>query len=150
MIRLAAALLAVLAPLMAAAAPATMTADEAHRAHQAGDIVLIDIRTPEEWADGGMPEGAVPLTLQDPDLGPKLNAILSRIGDKPLALICRTGNRSAYLTQQLERAGLENVIDVSEGVYGSAAGPGWRGRGLPLEIPDANAFESRLRALGGE
>ena len=139
----------VFAPLVAAAEPATMTAEEAHRAHKAGEVVLIDIRTPEEWADGGMPEGAVPLTLQDPDINAKLNAILARAGDRPLALICRTGGRSGWLSAQLESAGLTNVIDVTEGVYGSAAGPGWIRRGLPVERPGPGTFDARLDALGG-
>lgn len=148
--RLFAALFLALAPGLALAEPVKMAADEAHRARLAGDIVLIDIRTPDEWADGGMPEGAVPLTLQDPGLNEKLSAILARAGGRPLAVICRTGSRSAWLSSQMTRAGLTNVIDVSEGVYGSGAGPGWLKRGLPVEQPDAGTFEARLRALGGD
>ena len=142
--------LVALAPGFALAEPAKMTADEAHRAHQAEEIILIDIRTPEEWADGGMPAGAVPLTLQDPEINAKLNAILTRADGRPLALICRTGGRSAWLSGRLEQAGLTDVIDVSEGVYGSDAGPGWLRRGLPVEQPDASTFTERLNALATE
>lgn len=143
------AMLMTLAPLVAAAME-TLTAPEVRAAQQAGEVVLIDIRTPGEWADGGMPEGALPLTLQDPELGPKLSAILERANGKPLALICRTGARSAYLTERLREAGVTDVIDVSEGVHGSAAGPGWLKRGLPVEQPDAGTFVERLKALGAD
>ena len=132
------------------AAPKIITADAARAAQEAGEIVLIDIRQPQEWADGGMPAGAVPLTMQDPQFGPKLMSILERAGERRIALICRTGGRTAYLAGQLEQAGLTDIIDVSEGVYGSGAGPGWLQRGLPVELPGPETFEDRLKALSGE
>ena len=36
---------------------------EAHEAAKAGKLVLVDIRTPEEWADTGVPEGAIKLDM---------------------------------------------------------------------------------------
>lgn len=141
------AFLLALLPAFAFAAPKVMTAEEARAAQQAGEIVLVDIRTPQEWAEGGMPEGAVPLTMQDPEFIPKLQQVLERSNGAPVAMICRTGSRSGYVASRLEEAGLTTIIDVSEGVYGSSKGPGWLKRGLPVEQPDAGTFQERLEAL---
>ena len=56
-------------------------------------------------------------------------------GDKnaPVALICRTGNRTTQVQRYLEAQGFTQVFNVREGMAGSAAGPGWLRRGLPLQ-----------------
>ena len=114
-----------------------ITPDEAYAKALAGEIVLIDIRTPEEWADGGLPDVALKNNLYAPDFVQKLLAIRDQNPSTPLALICRTGNRSGRTTAQLYQAGLTNVIDVVEGVAGSGVGPGWFARGLPVRTADA-------------
>lgn len=141
--------LVLLAPVFASAEARKMSAEDALAAAASGEIVLIDIRQPEEWAQSGMAAGAVPLPMRDRQIGAKLGAILERAGDRPLAFICATGKRSAYLTEQLVRAGVPNVIDISEGMFGSAAGPGWLKRGQPVEKPGAT-FEDRLESLAAE
>ncbi len=114
-----------------------MTPDEAYTKALAGEIVLIDIRTPEEWAETGLPDVALQNNLYASDFIPTLLAIRAQNPDTPLALICRTGSRSGNATAQLYQAGLTNVIDVVEGVAGSAVGPGWFARGLPVRAADA-------------
>jgi len=114
-----------------------MTPDEAYAKALAGEIVLIDIRTPEEWAETGLPDVALKNNLYAPDFVQKLLAIRNQNPETPLALICRTGNRSGGATAQLYQAGLTNVIDVVEGVAGSGVGPGWIGRALPVRTADA-------------
>ncbi len=114
-----------------------MTPDEAYTKALAGEIVLIDIRTPEEWAETGLPDVALQNNLYAPDFIQTLLAIRDQNPETPLALICRTGNRSGRTTAQLYQAGLTNVIDVVEGVAGSGVGPGWFARGLPKRTADA-------------
>jgi len=113
-----------------------MTPDEAHAKALAGEIVLIDIRTPEEWGETGLPDVALQNNLYAPDFVQNLLAIRDQNPNTPLALICRTGNRSSNATGQLYQAGLTNVIDVVEGVAGSGVGPGWFARGLPVRAAD--------------
>ena len=48
-----------------------------------------------------------------------------------MALICAGGVRSARLANRLDAAGLGPILDVPEGMEGSAAGPGWIKSGLP-------------------
>ncbi len=129
--------IAVFAFIMVIASQATaqvqqMTPDEAYTKALAGEIVLIDIRTPEEWADSGLPDVALQDNIYAPDFIQKLLAIRTQNPPTPLAFICRTGSRSGRTTAQLYQAGLTNVIDVVEGVAGSGIGPGWIGRGLPM------------------
>jgi rhodanese-related sulfurtransferase len=64
------------------------------------------------------------------------NALLDKVkGDKnaPIALICRTGNRTTQVQRYLQSQGFTNVYNVKEGMAGSGAGPGWLKRGLPVE-----------------
>jgi len=45
--------------------------------------------------------------------------------------------RSARVSNQLIAAGFTYIIDVPEGMLGSAAGPGWLERGLPLVMDES-------------
>lgn len=119
----------------ATAQVAQMTPDEARAKAIAGEIVLIDIRTPPEWEETGLPDVALTADMTDPAFIQTLLAIRDQNPATPLALICRTGNRSGYVTGELYKAGMTNVIDVVEGMSGSGVGPGWKTRGLPVRIP---------------
>lgn len=118
-----------------AAEPLKMSVDEAHQKALAGEILLLDIRTPKEWRETGVGEGAIPLTMHQPgkDLLAALEAKTGGDTAKPVALICATGGRSAWLQGQLASLGYSQIIDVSEGMLGrSGAGPGWIKQGLPV------------------
>jgi rhodanese-related sulfurtransferase len=113
-----------------------LTAQAAYDQAKAGLLTLIDIRTPAEWRQTGVPGGAVRIAMQDPK-GPDgfAAAVLAQVrGDHqaPIALICRTGNRSTQMQQALAARGFTRVYNVKEGMGGSAAGPGWIKRGLPV------------------
>lgn len=97
------------------------------------EITLIDIRTPMEWARSGVPQGAVALSIQQPDFPQALHDLVGGDKSRQLALICATGSRSAMLQRYLVSQGYDNVIDVSEGMMGNAAAPGWLRRGLPVD-----------------
>ena len=109
-----------------------ITPDEAYAKALAGDIVLIDIRTPEEWAETGVADVALQDNLYAPDFIQTLLAIRNQNPAIPLALICHSGSRSGNATGQLYKAGLTDVIDVVEGMGGSGVGPGYIARGLPM------------------
>ena len=113
---------------------AVLSSREAHAKAVAGDLVLIDIRTPDEWRETGVPASGHTITMHQSQ-----QTFLRELGDavggsrqRPIALICAVGNRSAFLRGWLRRAGFENVIDVSEGMIGGRRGPGWIKSGLPL------------------
>ncbi|WP_370400776.1 rhodanese-like domain-containing protein [Sulfitobacter sp. JB4-11] len=109
-----------------------LSAPDAHVAAVAGEITLVDIRRPDEWARTGVPEGGVGIDMRRDDF---IEALLAQTGgdrDKPVALICARGVRSARLTARLQDAGFTQIIDVPEGMLGSGAGPGWVKRELPV------------------
>jgi phage shock protein E len=71
-------------------------------------LILLDVRTQQEWEDDGHIAGAtlIPLdTLQQraPDELPK---------DAEIVVYCRSGNRSAQASQMLVEMGYTNVSDM--------------------------------------
>jgi len=133
--------LAILPALLLAAclseAGPTLSAPEAFEQMRSGQITLIDIRTPPEWRQTGVPEGARRIDMRHPK-GPEGFAaeVLTAVGgdkDAPIALICRTGNRTTQVQKELLARGFTHVYNVKEGMVGSGAGPGWLKRGLPVE-----------------
>jgi rhodanese-related sulfurtransferase len=109
-----------------------LTAPEAHTKAVAGEITLIDIRRPDEWARTGSGEAAHRIDLRDRDFAARVQQAAGGDLAAPIALICARGVRSARVSNRLINAGFTNIIDVPEGMLGSAAGPGWLARGLPV------------------
>ncbi|NNE51155.1 MAG: rhodanese-like domain-containing protein [Sulfitobacter sp.] len=112
-----------------------LTVQEALRAAEAGEVLLIDIRRPDEWARTGIGRGAIPIDMRRPDFTDVLLAQAGGVPDRPIALICARGVRSARLAARLEAAGFTTVLNVPEGMLGSGAGPGWLQAGLPVVRP---------------
>ncbi|MBK1646094.1 sulfurtransferase [Thiocapsa imhoffii] len=111
----------------------TLSATEALAKAQAGDITLIDIRTPGEWRQTGVAAGALMIDMRSQSFVQDVLQSVQGNPDAPIVLICRTGNRTSYVRDALEKLGFTNVSHVPEGMAGSAAGPGWVRRGLPIE-----------------
>jgi rhodanese-related sulfurtransferase len=131
--------IALLLPATLAAMPARaepdLSAPEAYAAASAGKVRLIDIRTPQEWRQTGVAPGAGRVDFYR---GPEalLQSILQMTGgdrNAPIALICRTGNRTTQAQKYLQSLGFTQVFNVKEGMAGSIAGPGWLKRDLPLD-----------------
>lgn len=146
------ALLAVPVLAQPAGPPRVMSASEAHTRSQAGEIVLVDIRTPEEWRETGIPIGAHAINMAEP---PKvfLDKLMQAVGGdrtQRIALICRTGNRSNVLQTQLVRAGFTNVVDVAEGVAGGRHGRGWLKLGLPVRAGSMASIPPQARAKASQ
>jgi len=117
-----------------------LSAPDAEAKLASGDMVLLDIRSPQEWADTGLAEGAWPVSMHEPEFGQKLQAILQKVGADQVALICATGGRTGHVTNILRQNGIEGVIDVSEGMMGNPSGPGWIARDMPVvTLEDATA-----------
>jgi rhodanese-related sulfurtransferase len=85
------------------------------------DAQLLDVREPEEWAETGVPEGAVLIPLGEVES----RAAAELAPDKPVYVICRTGNRSITASETLVRLGFTEVYNVDGGVTAwlSAAQP---------------------------
>lgn len=84
-------------------------------------VTLVDIRRPEEWKQTGVVAGSHKITMFDqqgriaPDFQQKFMAITEP--DKPVALICRTGNRTRAAGRLLsEHLGYKHIYNVERGI----------------------------------
>lgn len=87
---------------------------------EGSDHLLIDVRTPEEFASGHIP-GAINISVES--LPDRLNEIPT---DQTLVVYCRSGNRSATATEILLDAGYSPVYDLG-GIQD------WVSAGYPVE-----------------
>ncbi len=89
-----------------------------------GAIVLIDVRTPAEFASGHAP-GAINRPISE------LSTWMSELKDPsvPIYLICEVGGRSGQVAQELSERGFAHPVNV---VGGTRA---WREAGLELVKP---------------
>ena len=86
----------------------------------AAEHVLIDVRTPEEFAAGHI-AGSVNIPLD------QVSRRLAEFPtDKPVVLYCRSGNRSAQAADLLTNAGYNNLYDLG-GIID------WQAQGLPVQ-----------------
>lgn len=83
------------------------------------DTVIIDVRTPEEYA-GGHLEGAVNVNLQS---GSFEQDILAFPLDGDYVVYCRSGNRSAQAAAIMADLGFENVQDAG-GIQSASSATG--------------------------
>ena len=104
---------------------------------QSGEVLLLDIRTPREWKQTGISPLAVTLNMHSRTFGSDLMSLINSNRDRPIALMCATGYRSGYLSGIMQEAGFSSIYDVTEGMLGSDAGPGWIDAGLPV-VPYAS------------
>ncbi len=86
------------------------------------DIVVIDVRTPEEFAEGYI-DGADMIDFYADTFADDIAALDP---DDTYLLYCRSGNRSGQTAALMQQLGFENVYDMDGGVaaYGE--------QGLPL------------------
>ncbi len=85
---------------------------------QENNITIVDIRTPDEWMSTGVIPGALRDTFFDGygRITPRFFKILQKHHISKVALICRTGHRSAVASQILEQKGYD-VVDLQGGMF---------------------------------
>jgi rhodanese-related sulfurtransferase len=109
------------------------------------EAVFIDVRSELEYLFVGHPIGAILIpwyNTPDWDLNPHFVAEVKMAAslNRPVVLICRSGNRSVEAGLKLEAAGLGEVYNVLHGFEGDldehhrrGTVNGWRFDGLPWE-----------------
>ena len=112
--------------------PPILSAPQVRQLQLEGRILLVDIRSPQEWRKTGVAADALAITVHRRDFASALLAAAGGDYARPIAIICATGGRTALARRYLERMGFTAVVDVSEGMLGSSRGPGWIRRGLPV------------------
>ena len=118
------ALLAVLVVAMVACSPkgsyTNVTADDLYAQLGKPDVMIVDVRTPAEYAEGHI-AGAVNLPLQTIESWYK-----DLPKDKPVYLYCRSGNRSQQAAEFLKEKGFSNIYNEQGGIIA------WTQRNYPL------------------
>ena len=89
------------------------------------DLVLLDVRTPEEFADGHV-DGASLIDFYDADFADRIGELDP---DASYVVYCRSGNRSGQTVELMRQLGFTDVQDVDGGVLA------WAEAGLPLTTP---------------
>ena len=82
---------------------------EAHEGCKRGDVVIIDVRTPGEWARTGSPCGSHRISLGDSKLAPTVNGLLAANPNATIALSCLSGNRAKAAARRLKKAGVKPI-----------------------------------------
>jgi rhodanese-related sulfurtransferase len=119
---------------------------EAYKFLQANpNAVLIDVRSEMEYLFVGHPKEALLIPWQDGeyfDINPDFLGHVRKASsiNRPVVLICRSGNRSKIAGEFLEKNGLPEVYNVLHGFEGDLDAQrqrsmvnGWRFEGLPWE-----------------
>ncbi|MEY8881106.1 rhodanese-like domain-containing protein [Donghicola sp. XS_ASV15] len=79
------------------------------------NLLVVDIRTPEEWEETGVIENAALVTFTASDSFFKAIEVRRSPGQK-IALVCRSGNRSDAAARQIAQQVDADVIDVAGGM----------------------------------
>ena len=110
---------------IAAGYPAThvrqITPAEFAEAHAETAMQVLDVRTADEWKGGHIP-GARHVMA-----GVLADRVAELPRDRPIAVVCGSGYRSNVAASVLERAGFEDVVNITGGMSA------WQHAGLPLE-----------------
>ncbi len=117
------------ASFVLAQVPTTLAPREALDAARAGTLLLIDIRTPEEWRDTGLAQGAIALDVETPAFEVRLAGLRLDHRGKRIALIDRSGALSASTRDKLAGRGFRNIVAVRGGMLGPS---GWLAEKLPV------------------
>lgn len=104
------------APVEENAAITRISPQDYQENYASDDHMLIDVRTPAEFADGHI-QGAVNIPLDS--LPGRLNELPT---DKPLVVYCRSGNRSATAVNIMADAGLTGIADMGGIISWAQAG----------------------------
>lgn len=86
------------------------------------DAIVVDVREPHEYAAGHVPNARhMPMGQVDKRLGE-----LDKFKDKPVIVVCQSGNRSSSTCNALTKRGFEKVYNLSGGISA------WEQAGMPV------------------
>jgi rhodanese-related sulfurtransferase len=107
-----------------AGSPAWIGIAELRRRLEAGGVLLVDVRQPEEYAS---PSGHLPGAINVPlgDLPTRTGELAAR--GQPIVVVCKTDRRSARAAAELVATGLRDVAVLRGGT------DAWHEQGLALE-----------------
>ena len=94
-----------------------------HTKMKSETITIIDVRSPQEYAQGHLPNAKnIPLTEIDLRMEE-----LTPYKDREIFLVCASGRRSHSATQTLKQKGFAKAFNILGGTRG------WQAKGFPTE-----------------
>ncbi|HLO13099.1 MAG TPA: rhodanese-like domain-containing protein [Pseudoneobacillus sp.] len=87
-----------------------ITSKEAKELIDNQKVVILDVRTPEEFQEGHIPDATL-LPLQE--LEARMNELEK---DETYLVVCRSGNRSSQASDMLAKNGFTNIYNITEGM----------------------------------
>ena len=109
-------------PLISGGTVASVSAAEATLLINREDALVLDVRETGEWSSGHI-SGARHITLGQLD---KRLSELEKFKERPIIVVCATGNRSSSACSQLKKHGFDKVFSLGGGISS------WRDSSLPL------------------
>ena len=101
----------------------SVSANQATQLINREDAQILDVREPDEYVTGHLPESRnIPLGRLDERAGE-----LDKLKDSPLILVCQNGARSSGACKQLEKLGFTKAKNLEGGINA------WRIAGFPLK-----------------
>lgn len=79
---------------------------------QAVGAVLLDVRTPAEYAEGHI-EGALNIDFENPNFSTEIQRLDP---SKPYFVYCRSGNRSGQAVSIMKLQGITNIQELKGGI----------------------------------
>jgi rhodanese-related sulfurtransferase len=99
-----------------------LTTDEFASNIQNSEVVVLDVRTPGEFATGHI-QGAINIDVE----GSTFDSQIAELDkSKEYAIYCRSGRRSAVAAEKMAGAGFTKLTNLESGVIA------WQGAGYPL------------------
>lgn len=100
-----------------------ITPEDAKKVINSGEVVVIDVRTPAEYAEGHIP-GARNIDIYDDSFSDIVEKLPN---DETYFVVCRSGGRSAQACSVMQELGISGVINLEGGMMA------WGNAGLPME-----------------
>jgi len=112
---------------------------------ESGNGILLDVRTPEEVAQGKIP-GASVINIYDEDFERKLNLMKK---DQPIYVYCRSGGRSSQAAKIMGENGFSEVYNLVGGIgaWNKANLPVEKGAAPPSKLAPKISTEDFSRAI---
>ncbi len=76
-------------------------------------LVILDVRTPAEFADSKIDQNAININVQDQYFEARIKELNL---DKTILVYCRSGGRSSAACQILDQLGFKNIYNLQGGI----------------------------------
>jgi rhodanese-related sulfurtransferase len=89
------------------------------------DAIVVDVRLEDEWIQTGIIKNSKTVTYFDKNARPMMKDFLKSINTitandklRPIIVMCRSGQRSVFASEALDKAGYKQVYNLKYGILG--------------------------------